>query len=56
LNGNYPKLIIKYEELFTNTFDVFYKILKFLSNFKEIEIEKNKINNTSKEHWKLPMA
>ena len=47
-NRDYPKLIIKYEELFTNTFDVFYKILKFLSNFKKIEIEKNKIKETIK--------
>ena len=47
-NRDYPKLIIKYEELFTNTFDVFSKILKFLNNFKEIQIEKNKINETIK--------
>ena len=47
-NRDYPKLIIKYEELFTNTFDVFTKILKFLSNFKEIEIEKDKIKETIK--------
>jgi len=47
-NRDYPKLIIKYEELLTNTFDTFSKILKFLSNFREIKIEKNKIEETIK--------
>ena len=45
-NRDFPKLIIKYEDLFLNTFDVFSKILKFLGNFKEVKIETNKINDT----------
>ena len=47
-NRDYPKLIIKYEDLFTDTFDVFYKVLNFLGNFKKIQIEKKKIEETIK--------
>tara|TARA_B100001123_G_scaffold389565_1_gene466422 strand:+ start:192 stop:1007 length:816 start_codon:yes stop_codon:yes gene_type:complete len=47
-NRNYPKLIIKYEDLFLNTFDVFLKVLKFINNFKKIKIDESRINETIK--------
>ncbi len=45
-NRDFPKLIIKYEDLLDNTFETFARVLNFLNKFKEIEINKNKINAT----------
>tara|TARA_Y100001980_G_C14533056_1_gene309260 strand:+ start:143 stop:970 length:828 start_codon:yes stop_codon:yes gene_type:complete len=42
-NSKYPKLIIKYEELKKNPFDNFKKILTFISQFKKIVIDDEKI-------------
>lgn len=42
-NSKYPKLIIKYEELKKNPFENFKKILDFISKFKKIEIDDEKI-------------
>ena len=47
-NSKYPKLIIKYEELKKNPFDTFKKILNFISRFKKIEIDDEKIHKTIK--------
>tara|TARA_B100001123_G_scaffold447834_1_gene606653 strand:- start:59 stop:874 length:816 start_codon:yes stop_codon:yes gene_type:complete len=43
---DYPKLIIKYEDLLSNTFEIFSKVLNFLNEFKKIEINKNEIKET----------
>jgi len=45
---DFPKLIIKYEDLSKNTFEVFFKVLTFLNNFIKIKIDSNKINETIK--------
>ena len=47
-NSKYPKLIIKYEELKKNPFDTFKKILNFISQFKKIEIDDEKIHKIIK--------
>ena len=47
-NSKYPKLIIKYEELKKDPFDTFKKILNFISRFKKIEIDDEKIHKTIK--------
>jgi len=41
-----PLLIIKYEDLLSNTLKTFEKILNFLSKFTEIELNKTKIINS----------
>ena len=47
-NSKYPKLIIKYEELSKNPFDNFKKILNFISQFKKIDIDDEKIHKIIK--------
>ena len=47
-NSKYPKLIIKYEELKKNPFDNFKKMLNFISQFKKIEINDEKIHKIIK--------
>ena len=47
-NSKYPKLIIKYEELKKEPFDTFKKILNFISQFKKIEIDDEKIHKIIK--------
>ena len=47
-NSKYPKLIIKYEELKKDPFDTFKKILNFISQFKKIEIDDEKIHKIIK--------
>ena len=42
-NAKYPKLIIKYEDLKDNSYDNFKKILKFINNHVNIEINDEKI-------------
>ena len=42
----YPRLILKYEDLKKNEFENFKKILKFISQYKEIEINDDKIKQT----------
>ena len=41
---NLPKIIIKYEDLHNDTFNKFLEVLKFINNFKKIEINESKIN------------
>ena len=45
---NMPKLIIKYEDLHNDTFGKFLEVLKFINQFKKIEIDENKINEVIK--------
>jgi hypothetical protein len=45
-NRSYPKIIIKYEDLHSETFQNFKKILNFISDFREINIDDSKIKNT----------
>ena len=40
-----PVLIIKYEDILSDTKETFISVLKFLSNFMKINLEKKKINN-----------
>ena len=47
-NSKYPKLIIKYEELKKDPFGTFKKILNFISQFKKIEIDDEKIHKIIK--------
>ena len=47
-NSKYPKLIVKYEELSKNPFDNFKKILNFISQFKKIDIDDEKIHKIIK--------
>ena len=47
-NSKYPKLIIKYEELKKDPFETFKKILNFISQFKKIEIDDEKIHKIIK--------
>ena len=42
----YPRLILKYEDLMKNEFENFKKILKFISQYKQIEINHDKIKQT----------
>ncbi len=43
-----PKIIIKYEDLHNDTFNKFLEVLKFINQFKKIEIDENKINEVIK--------
>ena len=45
-NRNYPKIIIKYEDLYSEAFENFKKILNFIRRFKKVEIEDSKIRET----------
>lgn len=45
-NRQYPKIIIRYEDLHSETFQNFKKILNFISDFREINIDDSKIKNT----------
>ena len=45
---NMPKLIIKYEDLHNDTFGKFLEVLKFINQFKKIEIDENKVNEVIK--------
>ena len=47
-NSKYPKLIIKYEELKNNPFDNFKKILNFISQFKLVDVDDQKIQKIIK--------
>ena len=46
IKSPYPRLILKYEDLKKNEFENFKKILKFIGQFKEIEINDDKIKQT----------
>ena len=46
INSPYPKLLIKYEDLFKDTFGELKKILEFINKFQKIEINKKKIEET----------
>ncbi len=46
IKSPYPRLILKYEDLKKNEFENFKKILKFISQYKEIEINDDKIKQT----------
>ena len=48
LNNNWPKIIIKYEDLHEDPFKYFSQILSFINRFKKIEINPDKINNSIK--------
>ena len=41
---NMPKIIIKYEDLHNDTFNKFLEVLKFINQFKKVEIDESKIN------------
>jgi len=43
-----PKIIIKYEDLHNDTFNKFLEVIKFINQFKKIEIDENKINQVIK--------
>ena len=45
---NIPKIIIKYEDLLQDPFSNFFQVLKFINQFKKIEIDQNKINEVIK--------
>ena len=45
---NMPKIIIKYEDLHNDTFNKFLEVIKFINQFKKIEIDENKINQVIK--------
>jgi len=47
-NSKYPKLIIKYEDLKKDPFSNFKNILNFISEYKKINIDENKINKIIK--------
>jgi hypothetical protein len=44
----YPYILIKYEDLHSNTFNIFNKILVFLNQFQKIEIDHDKIQDVIK--------
>lgn len=48
-NRKYPKIIIRYEDLYSNTFESFKKILLFINNFQKIEIIDSKIQKIIEE-------
>ena len=48
-NRKYPKVIIRYEDLHSNPFDNFKKILIFINFFQKIEIKDSKIEKSIKE-------
>ena len=41
-----PKIIIKYEDLFSDPLNKFLEVLKFINQFKKIKIDENKIKET----------
>tara|TARA_Y100000590_G_scaffold429046_1_gene541149 strand:+ start:1640 stop:2455 length:816 start_codon:yes stop_codon:yes gene_type:complete len=45
INRKYPNILIKYEDLHSNIFETFKKILVFLNKFEKIEIDNNKIKD-----------
>jgi hypothetical protein len=45
---NIPKIILRYEDLIDDPYNNFLKILEFISQFKKIDIDENKINNVIK--------
>lgn len=45
-NRSFPKVIIRYEDLLSDTFEIFKKILSFINNFQKIEIDEKKITKT----------
>jgi len=45
-NRTYPKLILRYEDLHSDTFQNFKKILNFINNFQQIDIVDAKIKQT----------
>ena len=45
---NIPKIIIRYEDLIEDPYNNFLKILKFIKQFKKIDIDENKINDVIK--------
>ena len=45
IKRTYPNILVKYEDLHSNTLDVFKKILVFINQFKKIEIDDNKIKD-----------
>ncbi len=47
-NSKYPKLIIKYESMKKNPYESFKSMLNFISKFKKIEINENKIHKIIK--------
>ena len=47
-NINIPKIILRYEDLIYDPYNNFLKILKFINQFKKINIDENKINDVIK--------
>ena len=45
-NRQYPKIIIRYEDLHKDTFQIYKKILNFINTFQKIDINDLKIKNT----------
>ena len=45
---NIPKIIIKYEDLHNDTSKKFLEVLKFINQFKKVEIDESKINEVIK--------
>ena len=41
-----PKIIIKYEDLFSDPLNKFLEVLKFINQFKKVKIDENKIKQT----------
>ena len=41
-----PKIIIKYEDLFSDPLNKFLEVLKFINQFKKVKIDENKIKET----------
>ena len=46
LNNNWPRIVIKYEDLHKDTYKYFKQILYFLGKFKKIKIDEKKIKKT----------
>ena len=46
LNNDWPKILIKYEDLHDDPFKYFSQILNFINRFKKIEINSDKIRKS----------
>ena len=46
IKSSYPKLLVKYEDLYNNTYETFKKVLVFLNQFQKIIIDQDKIKKT----------